>query len=303
MLDRFTGMQVFAKVVAQGSFSGAARSLGLSQTMVTKHIAALESRLGISLFHRSTRKLSLTEPGRLFFIRSQKILTDLEEMEQEVSAENQEPRGLLRLNAPVSFAIRHVGPILPEFSRRHPLVTVELGLDDRRIDPITEGWDLTLRIGRMPSSALRSRRLAQVDFVVCAAPSYLEEYGTPRSVADLPNHRCLGYTLDDEISSARWSFGPNGERTVPVSGPMHANNGDILREAAVAGQGIIYQPTFIVSDELKSGRLVPLPLDVPVMTGPELHAVYAPTPHVPLKIRAMIDFLVERYGPVPPWTI
>lgn len=303
MLDRFTGMQVFARVVAQGSFSGAARSLGLSQTMVTKHIAALESRLGISLFHRSTRRLSLTEPGRLFLIRGQKILADLEDMEQEVSAENQEPRGILRLNAPVSFAIRHVGPILPQFSLRHPLVTVELGLDDRRIDPITEGWDLTLRIGRMPSSALRSRRLAQVDFVVCAAPSYLEKCGTPHTVAALQNHRCLGYTLGDEISSARWSFGLNGERTVPVSGPMHANNGDVLREAAIAGQGIIYQPTFIVSEELKSGRLVALSLDMPMMTGPELHAVYAPTPHVPLKIRAMIDFLVEQYGPVPPWTL
>ena len=303
MLDRFTSMQVFAKVVTQGSFSGAARALGLSQTMVTKHIAALESRLGISLFHRSTRRLSLTEPGRLLLIRAQKILTDLEEIEQEVSAENQEPRGILRLNAPVSFAIRHVGPIMPQFSQRHPLVTVELGLDDRRIDPITEGWDLTLRIGRMPPSALRSRPLAQIDFVVCASPSYLERHGTPHTVAELQNHQCLGYTLGQEIGATRWSFGPVGERTVIVSGPMSANNGDILREAAVAGQGIIYQPLFIVSEELKSGRLVPLSLDVPTMTGPELHAVYAPTPHVPLKIRAMIDFLVEQYGPVPPWTL
>jgi len=303
MLDRFTSMQVFAKVVAQGSFSGAARALGLSQTMVTKHIAALESRLGISLFHRSTRRLSLTEPGRLLLIRAQKILTDLEEMEQEVSAENQEPRGILRLNAPVSFAIRHVGPIMPQFSQRHPLVTVELGLDDRRIDPITEGWDLTLRIGRMPPSALRSRPLAQIDFVVCAAPSYLERHGTPHTIAELQEHQCLGYTLGHDIGATRWSFGPEGERTVMVSGPMSANNGDILREAAVAGQGIFYQPLFIVSEELKSGRLVPLPLDVPTMTGPELHAVYAPTPHVPLKIRAMIDFLVEQYGPVPPWTL
>ncbi|GBR71932.1 LysR family transcriptional regulator [Gluconobacter kanchanaburiensis] len=303
MLDRITGMQVFARVVAQGSFSGAARSLGLSQTMVTKHIATLEGRLGVSLFHRSTRRLSLTEPGRLLLVRCQKILSDFEDMEQEVSAENQEARGLLRMNAPVSFAIRHVGPIMSEFSRRHPLVTVELGLDDRRIDPITEGWDLTLRIGRMPSSALRSRRLARIDFVVCASPSYLEERGLPLTIADLQTHHCLGYTLGEDVSTGRWSFGANGERTVPVNGPMHANNGDVLREAAVAGQGIIYQPTFIVWDELKSGRLVALSLDAPTITGPELHAVYAPTPHVPLKIRVMIDFLVAQYGPVPPWEI
>ncbi|KXV30970.1 LysR family transcriptional regulator [Gluconobacter japonicus] len=301
MLDRLTSMQVFVRVVGQGSFAAAARSLNLSQTMVTKHVSALENHLGIALFHRSTRRLSLTEPGRLYLDRCQILLSNLEDMEQEVSAEALEPRGLLRLNTPVSFAIRHVAPLLPEFSRRYPLVTVELGVDDRRVDPITEGWDLTLRIGHLPPSSLKARRLARISFTLCAAPSYLEQHGTPKTVRDLQQHNCLGYTLSDAVGSTRWSFGPNGERTIPIHSTLRANNGDVLRTAALAGQGILYQPTFIVADELRSGLLRPITLDMPVLNGPDLHAVYVPTTHVPPKVRAMIDFLAEHYAPVPPW--
>ena len=258
MLDRLTSMQVFVRVVGQGSFSAAARSLNLSQTMVTKHVSALENHLGIALFHRSTRRLSLTEPGRLYLDRCQILLSNLEDMEQEVSAEALEPRGLLRLNTPVSFAIRHVAPLLPEFSRRYPLVTVELGVDDRRVDPITEGWDLTLRIGHLPPSSLKARRLAHISFTLCAAPSYLEQHGTPKTVRDLQQHNCLGYTLSDAVGSTRWSFGRNGERTIPIHSTLRANNGDVLRTAALAGQGILYQPTFIVADELYLAVYVPL---------------------------------------------
>ncbi|MFT8473304.1 LysR substrate-binding domain-containing protein [Acetobacter persici] len=302
MLDRITSMQVFVKVVATGSFTGAGRALCLSQTMVTKHINALETRLGSALFHRSTRKLSLTEAGRLFLDGCQKILPELEEIEQTVTEQRREPRGRLRLNAPVSFAIRYVAPLLPDFSRRYPLVTVELGVNDRTVDLIEEGWDLTLRIRSLTPSSLRVRKLADIRMVVCAAPSYLEQAGTPTTLADLSQHACLGYTLGETTASAsRWSFGAQGEKSVTISGPLCANNGDVLREAAIAGQGLVYQPTFIVADALRAGTLKAVTLDMPPTPGPPLHAVYAPGLTIPLKVRAMIDFLATQYGPVPPW--
>ncbi|OAG78532.1 transcriptional regulator LysR [Acetobacter malorum] len=208
MLDRITSMQVFVKVVATGSFTGAGRALSLSQTMVTKHINALETRLGSTLFHRSTRKLSLTEAGRLFLDGCQKILPELEEIEQTVTEQRREPRGRLRLNAPVSFAIRYVAPLLPEFSRLYPQVTVELGVNDRTVDLIEEGWDLTLRIRSLTPSSLRVRKLADIRMVVCAAPAYLERAGTPTTLAELSQHACLGYTLGETTASAsRWTFG------------------------------------------------------------------------------------------------
>ncbi|GBQ93128.1 LysR family transcriptional regulator [Acetobacter nitrogenifigens DSM 23921 = NBRC 105050] len=306
MLDRVTGMQTFVRVVADGSFAAAARSLGMSQTMVTKHIAALETRLGVALFQRSTRRLSLTEAGRRFLDGCQRILPALDDVEQAVAVDAQEPRGTLRLNAPVSFAIRYVAPLLSGFSERYPLVTVDLGLDDRTVDLIEDGWDLALRIRRMAPSSLRARKLASIRMVVCAAPSYLARHGTPATVADLQRHACLGYTLSDAVGTTRWSFGDKGERTAPIRCPLVANNGDALREAAIVGQGIIYQPTFIVADALRSGALVTLAFDAPLLEASQLHAVYAPTPTVSLKVRAMIDYLAEqygaeRYGGVPPW--
>ncbi|OUI87196.1 LysR family transcriptional regulator [Acetobacter tropicalis] len=301
MLDRITSMQVFVKVVATGNFTAAGRALSLSQTMVTKHITALERQMGVTLFHRSTRKLSLTEAGRLFLEGSQKILADLEEVERTVTAQRREPQGRLRLNAPVSLAIRYVAPLLPEFNRRHPLVTVELGLNDRAVDLIEEGWDLTLRIKHMAPSSLRTRKLAPIRCVVCASPAYLAQAGTPQRIEELSQHKCLGYTLGEPGNPSRWNFGAKGEHGVPVSGPLCANNGDALREAAVAGEGLIYLPVFVVSNELRSGQLQAITLDEHLMEAPPLHAVYAPGQTTPLKVRAMIDYLVECYTPTPPW--
>lgn len=303
MLDRVTSMQVFVRVVSQGSFAAAARTLSLSQTMVTRHIVALEERLGVTLFQRSTRRLSLTEAGQRYLAGCQRVLGDLDEMEHEVAAEGREPRGRLRLNAPVSFAIRYLGPVLPEFSRRYPKVSVELGLDDGLVDLIAQGWDLTLRIRRMEASSLKARRLASICYVVCAAPSYLNRYGEPKTVAELEIHMCLGYTLSEAVGVGRWSFGRDGEVTVPVSGPLSANNGDVLTQAALAGMGIIYQPLFIVAEAVRRGDLKVLDLGMPLLEGPELQAVYAPGLTVPLKTRVMIDYLVECFGERPPWEL
>ena len=301
MLDRLTGLQVFVKVAATGSLSGAARAMNFSQTMATKHVAALEKRLGVSLFHRSTRRLSLTEAGRNYLDSAERILAELDAADSAVSADRFEARGLLRLNAPVSFGTRQIAPALCEFSRRHPRVDVELGLNDRLVDLAEEGWDLAVRIGTLESSALSARRLAPCRTVVAAAPSYLKAQGTPKTIADLARHNCLGYTLSRTTGAGRWVFGTRHENVVEVSGNMRANNGDALRAAAVAGHGIIYEPTFIVGDDLRAGTLVSIVLDQPTIEYGGIYAVHRFERNPPAKVRAVIDFMVDRFSLAPPW--
>jgi DNA-binding transcriptional LysR family regulator len=300
MLDRVTSMQVFVRVAALGSFSAAARALNLSQTMVTKHVAALEERLGVKLLHRSTRRLVLTEGGRTYLAACERILAEIEEAEASASLDRIEPRGILRLNVPLTFGFRHIAPAIPEFTRLHPAVSFDLGLADRYVDLIEEGWDLAIRIGRLKDSSLVARRLAACRTVVCAAPSYLKEHGTPQTLDDLARHNCLGYTLPSAIGANRWTFGTDGETVVPVQGNLRANNGDALLAAAVAGQGLIYQPTFIVGDGLRDGSLVPVLGGCPTyQLG--IHAVLPSGREAPAKVRTFLAFLAHRFAPEPAW--
>ncbi len=301
MLDRLTGLEVFAKVAAAGSLSAAARAMGLSQTMVTKHIAALETRLGVKLFHRTTRRLTFTDAGRSHLETSDRIPAEFEAADANVAADRVEPRGLLRLNAPVSFGARQIAPLLAEFAARHPSVSIELGLNDRLVDLAEEGWDLAIRIGNLSNSSLIARRIAPCRVVVCAAPSYLSAHGTPRNVASLADHNCLGYTLSQQTAVDRWLFGARAEVSVQVPGNLRANNGDALRAAAIAGQGLIYQPTFIVADDLRAGTLIALTLDQPTVELGGIYAVFLPDRHPPAKVRAFIDFIATRFLPEPPW--
>lgn len=301
MLDRFTGLEMFVKVASSGSLSAAARAMNLSQTMATKHIAALEAHLGVKLFHRSTRRLSLTEAGRNYLDSAERILAELDAADSAVSADRFEPRGTLRLNAPVSFGTQQIAPLLDEFTRRHPHVAVELGLNDRLVDLAEEGWDLAVRIGTLENSSLLARRIAACRTVLAASPGYLKARGAPKKIAELAAHNCLGYTLSRTTGADRWFFGERGEKVVAISGNLRANNGEALRAAAVAGQGIIYQPTFIVADDLRAGTLVALALDQPTIEFAGIYAVYLPERNPPAKVRAFIDFLLERFAPVPPW--
>ena len=294
MLDRFTGMQVFARVAALGSLSGAARALGMSQTMATKHMAALEGRLGVKLIHRTTRRLALTDAGRGYLEAIERILADIADADQAAAADLIEVRGTLRLNVPVSFGIREIAPLLPELAVRHPGLTVDLGLNDRHIDLIEEGWDMAIRIGSLDDSSLVARRLAPCPLVICAAPSYLARCGTPRTVAELANHNCLGYTLSRSIGLTSWPFGPGGKVRVAVSGSLQANNGDALVTAAVGGQGLVYQPLFLVAREIQAGQLVPLPLDHAPIALDGVYAVYPANRRPPAKVRATIDFLAAQ---------
>jgi len=304
MLDRVTGMQVFVRVAALGSLSAAARALGLSQTMVTKHVAAIEERLGVTLIHRTTRRLRLTEAGERYLQSSERILAEIEEAETLAVADRAEPRGTLRLNVPLAFGMREIAPILPRFAARHPKLTVDLGLADRVVDLVEEHWDLAIRIGRlsrMGDSALVARRLAPLRLMVCASPAYLTERGTPKTVDDLRHHSCLGYTLSATVSADRWQFGENGQTSVPVAGRMRADNGDALRLAAREGLGLIYQPTFLLADDLRAGRLRAVRLDQPPVVFDGVFAVYPADRHPPAKVRACVDFLVEAFRGEPPW--
>jgi DNA-binding transcriptional LysR family regulator len=301
MLDRLTGLEVFAKVATAGSLSAAGRAMGMSQTMVTKHIAALEARLGVKLFHRTTRRLSITEAGHSYLKASERILADIEAADAAVTADRIEPRGMLRLNVPVAFGARQIAPLLSEFAQRHPLVSVELGLNDRLVDLAEEGWDLAIRIGSLSNSSLIARRIAPCRTVVCAAPSYLATRGRPRTVSSLADHNCLGYTLSSVTGVDRWVFGAKGEAIASVSGNLRANNGEALRTAAIAGQGLAYLPTFIVADDLRAGTLAALDLDQATVEFGGIYAVFMPDRHPAAKVRAFIDFIATRFAPEPPW--
>lgn len=301
MLDQVMGMRVFAQVAASGSFSAAGRALGMSQTMATKHVDAIEARLGVGLLRRSTRRLALTEAGGVYLEACGRILAEIAEAEEAASAGRAEPRGRLRVSLPVSFGMLRVVPLLAAFRARHPRVAVEFGLNDRVVDLVEEGWDLAVRIGALPDSSLVARRLAPCRMAVCASPAYLAARGTPRTLAELAGHECLGYTLSARMGADHWFFGADAGVRVPISGSFRANSGDALRAAALAGLGVVYQPTFLVGDDLRRGALVALALDHPPADAGHVHAVFRPDRRMPLKSRAMVDFLAERFGAEPPW--
>jgi DNA-binding transcriptional LysR family regulator len=298
MLDRIAGMQVFARVAALGSFSAAARALGMSPAMATKHVDALEDRLGTRLFFRSTRKLTLTEAGQRHLEATERILAEIEEAEAAAAADVAEPRGTLRINAPLAFGLRQVMSAIVDFAALYPALTIDIGLTDRFVDLIDEGWDVAIRLGNLRDSSLIARRLAPIRVALCGAPDYLATHPVPKTIADLAGHNCLGYTLPTPASAGRWLFGEDGSVAVPVRGTMIVNNGDALRDAAVAGLGLIHQPTFILGDDIRAGRLVPLALDHPLPRG-AAHAVYAGGRQPPAKVRLLIDFLAQRWRDAP----
>ncbi|HUH89888.1 MAG TPA: LysR family transcriptional regulator [Lysobacter sp.] len=298
-MDRVTSMRVFVHAASVGSLSAAARHLGMSPAMATKHVNALEARLGVKLFHRTTRRLSLTEAGSNYLEACQRILLEIDEAEAAAASQRIKATGLLRMNVPLSFGSRFIAPLMPGFSRLHPEVKVELGLSDAQLDLIADSWDLAIRIGRLADSPLQARRLGDAAMLVCAAPDYLDRRGVPRRVAELAQHNCLSYTLSAMQDSKEWAFGAHGEIRVPVSGDLLANNGDALLAAAVGGQGIIYQPDFIVGEALERGDLVVLELDKPVMELGGIHVLYPPERRPPAKVRVMIDYLAEAFAKEP----
>lgn len=294
MADQLTGIEVFARAIRLGSLSSAARDMGMSAAMATKHLNALEARLGVTLVHRSTRRLSLTEAGATYLEKTEAILTELREVEAEVAARTLAVEGLLRVSAPAAFGALHLGELIAEFQRLHPGVTVELGLNDRYVDLLEERWDMALRIGNLADSNLVARKLAEVRLNICASPAYLAARGSPRRPSDLEGHDCLGYTHSPLTGISHWGFGADGSIRQPVQGSLRANNGEVLVQAAVAGQGLVYGPRFLTFHEVAAGRLVEFELDVALMDMGAIHAVTHATRKPAAKTRAWIEFLATR---------
>lgn len=300
-MDRFAAMQAFVAVVETGSFVRAGERLGLSATSVSRAVAALEAHLDVRLLYRTTRRVSLTDAGRTYYRYAVDLLADLAEAEAAVSADSRTASGVLRLSAPVTFGVLHLAPLLPRFRQQHPGLTLDLSLDDRITDLVEEGRDLAVRISReLLATTLVARPLTSTQLLVCAAPSYLARFGAPQSPEELGRHQCLLYSYADQ--AGQWAFrAPDGSvHHVAVKGVMIANNGDVLRLAALAGEGIVVQPSFIVGDDLLSGRLVPLLQDY-ALPPLKVYAVYPGRRHLPAKVRLFIEFLKAAWGEPPPW--
>lgn len=250
--------------------------------------------LPVQRLHRLLREHHLRRAHQLLQLLQAGRAGD--EAEAAAASQRVKATGLLRMNVPLSFGRCFVAPLIPEFCQRHPEVTVELGLSDAELDIIAGSWDLAVRIGRLADSQLQARRLGDSPMLVCAAPSYLDRRGMPRRVAELTQHNCLSYTLSGTQDHKHWAFGRNGEHRVPVSGNLVANNGDALVAAAVRGQGVIYQPRFIVGGALERGELVVLELDRPPVELGGIHVLGPPDRRPPAKVRVMIDYLAEAFG-------
>jgi DNA-binding transcriptional LysR family regulator len=299
-LDALTDIAVFVRVVERGSFTLAADDLELSRAVVSKYLSRLEERLGARLLHRTTRRLSLTEAGAALFEASRGAIERIEEAEAAVAQLQSEPRGRLRVSAPMSFGILHLGPAMAEFARTHPRVTLDVSLDDRFANLVEEGIDVAIRIGVLTDSSLVARKLSFANAVACASPAYLEEHGEPETPEDLASHNCLIYSY---LATANvWRFkAPEGrEIPVAVNGTFRINNGIVLAEAAVAGHGSLVTPSFYVAPMLRDGRLKRI-LERYRLKEVGIHAVYPQRGHVPPKVRAFVDFLAQRFGRKPEW--
>lgn len=282
---------IFASVAEHRSFSGAAESIGLSKATVSKAITRLETHLGQSLFHRTSRRLTLTESGKALAERAQRMLAEAQAAEEAAHDAASVPEGLIRLAAPMSLGLLAVAPALPDFLAAHPGIEIDLQLSDARVDIVAEGYDIALRIATLPDSSLRARKLADMPIHMVAAPAYLAAHGRPTHPAQLGEHRCLGYTN----VSGPWRFsGPDGaEISVRPGGPLTTNSGDAMLPVLRAGLGIARLPEFLVAADLAAGRLEVILADwTPAPSA--LHLMTPPGTLRPARVEALIEFLSER---------
>jgi DNA-binding transcriptional LysR family regulator len=293
-MDKYQEMRVFAAVVDAGSFVAAADGLGMSKAAVSRHVSDLEQRLAVRLLHRTTRKLSLTQEGEVFLARCREILASIEASESELSTHADTASGLLKVSVPVSFGVRHIAPLWSGFLAAHPRVSLDVQLADRVVDLVDEGFDLAVRIARLPDSSLVSRQLASTRLVLCASPGYLERRGVPQHPNDLAQHEILGYSL--LAMGDQWQFdGPGGRVTVKVRPRIWTNNGDTCVAIAVGGGGIQLQPTFLVAGELASGELLEV---LPTYRSLELgiYAIYPTRKFLLPKVRALVEYLSDAFA-------
>ena len=294
-MDKFESMKAFTTVVEEGGFAAAARKLQLSRSQVNKFVINLENYLGVKLFYRTTRKVTPTDDGRAFYDRCIDILSSLEEAELAVSQQNQQPKGVLKINAPMSFGISFLGAIVAEFMAHYPDIKVQLTLEDRFVDPITEGYDLTIRIGREPQSPnLAVQHIKTIPRLICAAPSYLKAKGIPQDASDLKHHECLHYGY---LSTGyQWNLFKDGEeKKVNVNGIFCSNNGEVLKDAAISGLGIIILPDFLINSAIEKKELEVI---LPKYQATELNLciLYPLNRHLAIKVQLFTQFFQEHFA-------
>ncbi|EDZ99348.1 transcriptional regulator, LysR family [Burkholderia sp. H160] len=297
-MDKSQEMTAFTAVVDAGSFVAAAETLRISKTAISRYVDALEQRIGVRLLHRTTRRLSLTEEGRLFYQRARDILAAIDDAEAEVGSRTQVPSGSIRVNVPLSFGMSHLASIWGQFMAAYPQIDLDITLNDRVVDLVDEGYDLAVRISSLPDSSLVSRKLATTEMLTCASPDYLARNGMPSHPRNLAEHRVLAYTGLTERDE--WRFeGPEGEVVVRTRARVYSNNGDTCRAIALRGGGIILQPSFMVAGDLERGQLVRV---LPEYRSRALgiYAVYPSRKQLPLKVRCLVDFLAEAFE-IAPW--
>lgn len=299
-MNQLRAMSAFVAVVERGSFAAAADNLGLSRTAVSKLVMDLESHLGVTLLNRTTRRLSLTTVGTGYFERARAVLEEVAEADNEAASETRRPKGRLRVSAPMSFGIRHLAPRLKRFFDEFPDISIDMTLNDRLVDLVDEGFDLTVRIGQLADSSLVGRTLAKSRLRLCASHHYLRTHGTPAHPDELSKHNCLGYPYWSGHDRWRLFDAAGTAITVPIRYRLWCNNGDALQAAAESGLGIVFQPDFIAYDALCSGSLTEI---LPGFRGPEVgvHVLYGRGGHMPLRVRTFIDYLVDSFAQDTPW--
>jgi DNA-binding transcriptional LysR family regulator len=291
-MDRMTSMATFVKVVDCGGFSAAARVLEMSPSMVTNHIQALEERLGVRLLNRSTRRISLTEVGQAYYERCVAILAELDDADQVVQALQSTPRGTLHLNTAIAIP-PVIAPMVAEYVRLYPDVSIVMTMTDRMVDLVEEGCDLAIRNMPVEDSSFIVRKIATYRFVVCGTPGYFAERGVPERPGDLVHHNCLLYSQSPWGEA--WPFdGPNGTELVPVSGNLRSNSARALVLATAHGQGLLLTSIFVVADRIKSGQLVPVLTDF-LQAEHAINAIYPHRHHLSAKVRSFIDLLVKHF--------
>ncbi len=297
-MDRLDAMRLFVRVAELGSFSAAARQLGLARSVVTRQIVALESHLGVTLMVRTTRRLTLTSAGTTYLERCRVILDLVDSAETDVADERRTARGHIRISLPLSYGLTRLAPLLLEFSRLYPELSLDMDYTDRRVKLVEEGLDLSIRVtGRLQPGDI-ARRIGGGRVLVLASPHYLERHGNPAHPCELIGHQCLGYT--GATASAGWQFLVDGRlQHFPVQSRIHANNGDVLAEAAAQGPGISCQPDFIGERFLADGRLVEI-LGAYPLPGFGVYALLASNRHIPQRVRMLIDFFAGHLAAPPP---
>lgn len=298
-MDHFKQISTFVDVAAKGNLSAAARAEGIAPAVIGRRLDALEERLGVKLLQRTTRKIALTNEGLAFLEDCQRILADLENAESAVSERSAKASGHLLISAPAGFGRQHVAPLIPSFLAQHRDVSVTLNLNDRVVDLIGEGVDVAIRIAALSDSSLIGVKLADNKRVVVVSPSYVKRHGTPKSLDDLVKHNCLA--ISSEGSQRGWTFRQNGKNvTLKVTGNMVCNDGAVLHEWALTGKGLAWRSMWEVGTAIESGRLVTV-LDEFAAPGNDIYAMFAQRRHLPLRIRAFVDFLRHAYAQPDYW--